>query len=215
MDLNGIELQKISDLIVDVNKKLDCTEKEKSCLAREQKKVLFDLNKLLKKSIALSNKVREKRLELENVRCMRRICESKKQSCNYCKQFEKSTLKLRDADSVDISKSKTDKLKQPNCSEERKAEIHCMLSELDNQNRQLLLYRQLLTEQEKSVEQELQLAKHNQDQVRSSTTIVKNRTVAQVIRFRRMIDAEKQLNSSLDEKCLMLSDELAKQCQQC
>ncbi|KRY47616.1 Proteasome subunit alpha type-3, partial [Trichinella britovi] len=194
MDLNGIELQKISDLIVDVNKKLDCTEKEKSCLACEQKKVLFDLNKLLKKSIALSNKVRERRLELENVRCMRRIYESKKQSCNYCKQFEKSTLKLRDADSVDISKSNIGKLKQPNCSEERKAEIHCMLSKLDNQNRQLLFYRQLLTEQEKSVEQE-------------------NRTVAQVIRFRRMIDAEKQLNSSLDEKCLMLSDELAKQCQ--
>ncbi|KRX77865.1 Proteasome subunit alpha type-3, partial [Trichinella sp. T6] len=145
---------KISDLIVDVNKKLDCTEKEKSCLACEQKKVLFDLNKLLKKSIALSNKVREKRLELENVRCMRRIYESKKQSCNYCKQFEKSTLKLRDADSVDISKSNIGKLKQPNCSEERKAEIHCMLSELDNQNRQLLFYRQLLTEQEKSVEQE-------------------------------------------------------------
>ncbi|KRZ72212.1 Proteasome subunit alpha type-3 [Trichinella papuae] len=208
MDLNAIELQRISDLITDVNKRLGCTEREKSSLASEQKQVLFDLDKLLKESVALSNKVREKRLELENIRSMRRMYESRKQS--YCEQFEKSTLKLQDADSVDISKSNIGKLRQPNCSEEGKAEIQCVLSELDNQYRQLLVYRQLLTEQEKNVEQELQLTKHNQDEVRSSTTILKNRTVAQVIRFRRMIDAEKQLNSSFDEKCLMLNDELAK-----
>ncbi|KRY83301.1 Proteasome subunit alpha type-3 [Trichinella pseudospiralis] len=179
----------ISDLITDVNKRLGCTDREKSSLISEQKQVLFDLDKLLKESVALSNKVREKRLELENVRSMRRMYESRKQS--YCEQFEKSTLKLRDADGVDISKSNIDKLRQPNCSEERKAEIQCVLSELDNHYRQLLVYQQLLSEQEKSIEQE-------------------NRTVAQVIRFRRMIDAEKQLNSSFDEKCLMLSNELAK-----
>ncbi|KAL1231710.1 DNA replication and repair protein RecF [Trichinella pseudospiralis] len=208
MDLNDIELQRISDLITDVNKRLGCTDREKSSLISEQKQVLFDLDKLLKESVALSNKVREKRLELENVRSMRRMYESRKQS--YCEQFEKSTLKLRDADGVDISKSNIDKLRQPNCSEERKAEIQCVLSELDNHYRQLLVYQQLLSEQEKSIEQELQLTKHNQDEVRSSTTVLKNRTVAQVIRFRRMIDAEKQLNSSFDEKCLMLSNELAK-----
>ncbi|KRZ37304.1 Proteasome subunit alpha type-3, partial [Trichinella pseudospiralis] len=205
---SNIELQRISDLITDVNKRLGCTDREKSSLISEQKQVLFDLDKLLKESVALSNKVREKRLELENVRSMRRMYESRKQS--YCEQFEKSTLKLRDADGVDISKSNIDKLRQPNCSEERKAEIQCVLSELDSHYRQLLVYQQLLSEQEKSIEQELQLTKHNQDEVRSSTTVLKNRTVAQVIRFRRMIDAEKQLNSSFDEKCLMLSNELAK-----